>query len=136
VPKLICIAAALIDDPRGRVLLVRKRGTTFYMQAGGKIELGELAVEALLRELREELEFVPPVGNAVFLGTFHCQAANEPDHMLEAHLFHVRAAEEDFQIGAELDDVLWVEVDAADHLPLAPFTRDYVLPLARSLSRR
>ena len=34
----IRIAAGLIVDRAGRVLLVRKRGTKTFMQAGGKIE--------------------------------------------------------------------------------------------------
>jgi hypothetical protein len=34
----IRIAAALIDDGAGRILLVRKFGTEWFMQAGGKIE--------------------------------------------------------------------------------------------------
>jgi 8-oxo-dGTP pyrophosphatase MutT (NUDIX family) len=37
----IRIAAALIDDDSGRMLLVRKAGTPWFMQAGGKIEPGE-----------------------------------------------------------------------------------------------
>ena len=133
---LICIAAALIDDGQGRVLLVRKRDTSVYMQAGGKLEPGELPVEALRRELAEELDFVPPLAEPEFLGTFHCQAANEPDHMLEAHLFHVRATQADIRIGAELNDAVWVPIEYADQLSLAPFTRDHVLPLARSISSR
>lgn len=133
---LICIAAALIDDGQGRLLLVRKRNTSAYMQAGGKLEPGELPVEALRRELSEELDFVPKLAQPEFLGTFHCQAANEPDHMLEAHLFHVRATEGDFRIGAELNDAIWVPIESAGQLPLASFTRDHVLPLARSISSR
>jgi len=38
---LIRIAAALIDDGRGRTFLVRKAGTSWFMQAGGKIEVRE-----------------------------------------------------------------------------------------------
>jgi 8-oxo-dGTP pyrophosphatase MutT (NUDIX family) len=49
----IRIAAGLIVDHAGRVLLVRKRGTQTFMQAGGKIEPHESPVEALARELEE-----------------------------------------------------------------------------------
>ena len=51
----IRIAASLIVNSAGRVLLVRKRGTTAFMQAGGKIEPHESAAQALTRELEEEL---------------------------------------------------------------------------------
>ncbi|MFV2946081.1 NUDIX domain-containing protein [Pseudomonas japonica] len=53
--KTIRIAAALLIDPQGQTLLVRKRGTLAFMQPGGKIEADELPVKALARELFEEL---------------------------------------------------------------------------------
>jgi 8-oxo-dGTP pyrophosphatase MutT (NUDIX family) len=37
----IKVVAALISDDAGRVLLVRKRGTTAFMQPGGKRDAGE-----------------------------------------------------------------------------------------------
>jgi len=43
----IRIAAALLTDARGRLLLVRKRGTAWFMQPGGKIEPGEQPFDAL-----------------------------------------------------------------------------------------
>ena len=57
--KLVRIAADLIEDGTGRILLVRKAGTHAFMQAGGKIEPGETPVAALIRELDEEGEIVP-----------------------------------------------------------------------------
>lgn len=36
--KMIYIAAACITDPLNRLLVVRKKGTTTFMQPGGKIE--------------------------------------------------------------------------------------------------
>jgi 8-oxo-dGTP diphosphatase len=47
--RTIRIAAALIDDDMGRLLLVRKVGTQWFMQAGGKIEEGESPLSALKR---------------------------------------------------------------------------------------
>lgn len=54
---MIIIAAAIITDSQGRCLLVRKRGTEYFMQPGGKPEIGETPHAALIRELEEELNF-------------------------------------------------------------------------------
>jgi len=51
----IRIVAALIRDHAGRVLLVRKRGTTAFMQPGGKRDPGEDDMMALAREIAAEL---------------------------------------------------------------------------------
>lgn len=131
--KLISIAAALIDDEKARVFLVRKRGTAAFMQAGGKIDVGETPYQALARELTEELNFTPTEAEVRFLGTFSCPAANEPDHLLEAHLFHIRTHDREFAVAAELEEGIWIEIEDADELRLAPFTRDHVLPLARTM---
>lgn len=131
--RTIRIAAALIDDPSGRLMLVRKAGTRAFMQPGGKIEPAEDAWSALRRELREEialeLEREPP-----HLGCFSAPAANEAGCMVEAELFHVRAAHRPV-IAGEIEEAIWVHPCDAAGLDLAPLTRDHVLPLARRLAR-
>jgi 8-oxo-dGTP pyrophosphatase MutT (NUDIX family) len=133
-PNRIIIAAALIGDGDGQLLLVRKRGTAALMQAGGKLDPGETPFQALARELEEELGYRPAQAEVSFLGTFSAEAANEPDHFLEAHLFHLRAAGGQFRIAAELEEAVWVSIEEAAALHLAPFTREHVLPIARLLS--
>ncbi|MCP4617791.1 MAG: NUDIX domain-containing protein [Bradyrhizobium sp.] len=80
----IRIAAALIDDGAGRMLLVRKAGSRAYMQAGGKIEPGEAPLDALRRELAEEIGL--EIADAPWLGRFQAPAANEPGRIVEAEL--------------------------------------------------
>jgi len=132
-PSLLRIAAALIDNDTGELFLVRKRGTIAFMQAGGKIDDGESPLQALLRELAEELQFTPTANEPKFLGTFSSVAANEPDHLLEAHLFHLRAANQQLDAAAELEEAVWVSIETAQRMHLAPFTREHVLPLAGML---
>jgi 8-oxo-dGTP diphosphatase len=126
----IRIAAALIDDGAGNMLLVRKAGTTAYMQAGGKIEPGETPIEALRRELAEEIGLA--ITDACALGRFEAPAANEPGRVVEAELFHLTAPH-DPAIAAEIEEAIWVEIARAGDLPLAPMTREHVLPIALAL---
>ncbi|MFG6176918.1 NUDIX domain-containing protein [Halomonas sp. THAF12] len=121
------IAAALIEDAEGRLLLVRKRGTTAFMQAGGKLEPGESPAAALARELEEELGRPPT--RLEPLGEFTAPAANEPGHELRAHLFRAEL-EGPLQAAAEIAELRWVTPAEALALPLAPLTRDRVLPRA------
>lgn len=130
--KTIRIAAALLIDPQGRTLLVRKRGTQAFMQPGGKIDAGESPQAALVRELHEELGLRLDPTQAVYLGQFSAPAANEPGFEVQAELFRVDSAE-DVAPAAEIEEVVWLAVDQAQDLELAPLTRDLILPLYRQV---
>nr|WP_163501852.1 NUDIX domain-containing protein [Halomonas socia] len=119
------IAAAIIVDDAGRLLLVRKRDTQAFMQAGGKIEPGETAAAALVRELHEELAQRP--GRLVYVGEYQAPAANEPGQQIRAHLFRVNIAG-CVTPAAEIAELRWVTPHQALGLPLAPLTRNKVLP--------
>src|SRR5947207_13747538 len=82
----IKIVAALIRDDAGRVLLVRKRGTTAFMQPGGKRDPGEDDVAALSREIAEELGCRVLGASIRSLGEFDAVAANEPGLRVQASL--------------------------------------------------
>jgi 8-oxo-dGTP pyrophosphatase MutT (NUDIX family) len=125
---VVRIAAAVIRDDGGRFLLVRKRGTSAFMQAGGKIEAGEQPFAALRRELAEELDLAVEEGQARYLGRFAAEAANEPGHIVEADLFDLPPCGP-VTPGAEIEEVIWLVPSAPDLPPLAPLTRRHVLRL-------
>jgi 8-oxo-dGTP diphosphatase len=129
----IRIAAALITDNRGRVLLVRKHGTAAFMQPGGKIEPGEEALDALRRELQEEIGVASP--SAERIGRFTAVAANEPDRHVDADLFKVELSN-DVTIGSEIAEFRWIDPAEPGEIVLAPLTKMHVLPVALSLRRR
>jgi len=127
----IRIVAALIRDDAGRVLLVRKRGTTAFMQPGGKRDGDEDDIAALSREIAEELGCGVLASSIRSLGEFDAVAANEPGFRVQASLYGLDV------IGAiapsrEIDEAIWIDPAAPPDIVLAPLTRDHVLPLARA----
>jgi 8-oxo-dGTP pyrophosphatase MutT (NUDIX family) len=120
------IAAAVIRDAEGRLLLVRKHGTTAFMQPGGKIEPGEEPLAALLRELHEELGIVATKADARRLGRVEAEAANEPGHLVEAELFEVSFSG-GARPAAEIAELIWLEPAEPRPPPLAPLTRQHVI---------
>jgi 8-oxo-dGTP diphosphatase len=122
------IAAALLIGDDGRTLLVRKRGTLAFMQPGGKIEASEQPVEALIRELHEELGINIVRQQADYLGQFSAPAANEPGFEVRCELFRVQISE-DVEPAAEIEEVIWVDQKSHSTLNLAPLTRDHILPI-------
>jgi 8-oxo-dGTP pyrophosphatase MutT (NUDIX family) len=127
---VIRIAAAVIVDRHDRLLVVRKRGTTVFMQPGGKVNPGEIALEALQRELIEELGITVAASAIRALGRHTDEAANEPGHVVDAELFMV-SVEEEPQAAAEIDEIAWIHPATPGDIELAPLTRGAVLGLLR-----
>lgn len=125
--RVLRIAAAVMLDAEGRLLLVRKRGTEAFMQPGGKLEAGEDGATCLVRELAEELGMVVAVGVLAPLGRFSAPAANEPGFRVDCDVFRVPAPAS-IEVRAELAEARWVDRAALDEFAaagrLAPLTRD------------
>jgi 8-oxo-dGTP diphosphatase len=130
-PSLKISCAAIVGDD-GRTLLVRKTGTDFYMQPGGKIEPGETPLACLKRELMEELGVSFTEEQMRYLGNFAEIAANEPDIMLSADVYFIRHNVQPV-VSGEIAECIWLDpADARDDL--APLTKNVVLGLVRQHS--
>ncbi|PWD51663.1 DNA mismatch repair protein MutT [Serinibacter arcticus] len=128
----IVVAAGLLHDGAGRLLLVRKRGTTAFMQPGGKLDPGEAPDAALVREVAEELGIAVAPERLEPLGSFTADAANEADHHVLGHSYALllTPAEVDAVApAAEIAEAVWASVADARALPLAPLTADHLLAL-------
>lgn len=129
--QTIEIAAAIIVR-NGAMLVVRKQGSRYFMQPGGKLEPGEAPEAALCRELAEELAIALTPAALSPLGQRAERAANEPDSRVVAHLFAVRTSEEP-RIGAEIAEMAWLDLVRPPEVTLAPLSAGHVVPLARQL---
>ncbi|MXS75829.1 NUDIX hydrolase [Microbacterium sp. CSI-V] len=127
-PRLIHVSAAVITDGDGRLLLVRKAGTTAFMQPGGKPEPGETPAETLARELAEEVGLRVEPDTLEPLGSFTATAANEPGFAVVADVFRVDIGDQQPIPDAEIAELRWVTAATASGLQIAPLAREYFLP--------
>ncbi|MGU3499649.1 NUDIX hydrolase [Mycobacterium sp. C31M] len=130
VSPVIRIVAAVVLDDRNHVLVVRKRGTMAFMQPGGKLEPGETPLQALHREVGEELGVGIVEGSVRELGHHDAAAANEPGHRVAADLFLVEL-DGPPSPGAEIVEMAWVDPQEPGDRELAPLTLGAVLEFVR-----
>lgn len=128
----IVVSAVCVFDDAGRLLTVRKRGTTMFMHPGGKPEPGETAVQAAARELEEEVGIVIDPRRLRLMGVWIADAANEADTDIEATVFMAPGTWQAHP-SAEIAEIRWLDLagrEAGAPLPgdLAPLLTDHILP--------
>ncbi len=113
-------------DVEGRVLNVRKRGTSTLMLPGGKPEPGESPARTAAREFEEELGIELDEARLRFLGEFRAPAANEAGFEVVANVFehpYVGGVE----ARAEIEQLEWVD-PATVRPDMAPLNTEHVFP--------
>lgn len=131
VKNILKVSAVCIYDQDGRLLTIRKQGTTKFMHPGGKPELGESAAEAGARELSEEVGLHIAAADLELMGVWHGTAANEANTDIAATVFTAPGRWDAGAIrpAAEIAELRWMHLDtAAGFDDLAPLLTDYVLP--------
>lgn len=135
--RVIRVSAVVMRDGEGRVLNVRKRGTSMLMLPGGKHEADEDPRATAVREMHEELGITLDSGLLEPLGVFRAAAANEPGHVVEAVVFEhplVPGALE-CRPRAEIELAEWVD-PALPRDDMAPLNTEHVFPgLSREQTR-
>ena len=132
-PVLIPVAAGILRDPAGRILIAQRppggHVGGFWEFPGGKLHPDERPVQALARELREEL------GVAVEAATpFMTYRHEYPERIVELHVFLVERYSGEPR-GIEGQPLRWVtvaELASADLLeadePIAAALREQMPP--------
>ncbi|WP_207345757.1 NUDIX domain-containing protein [Arthrobacter sp. E3] len=130
--NVLRVSAVCVYDPAGRLLTVRKSGTSKFMHPGGKPEVGESAAEAGSRELAEEVGVHVLASELELMGVWTGTAANESNTDIEATVFTAPGswAADSVLPAAEIAELRWMAVDRGiDFDDLAPLLTEYVLPL-------
>lgn len=129
--KVVTVSAVVLRHPdTGDILAVRKRGTTTFMQPGGKPEPGESALDAAVRELREELQVELDPARMTLLGTFEAPAANESGWTVRGTVF-VHPPVPEIRPAAEIEEIRWVPETSEPAGDLAPLMMSRILPALR-----
>lgn len=128
----IKVAAVILRDETGKVLTVRKRGTSLFMFPGGKPEPDETFADAAVREAYEELGV--HLTSLAPYGSFTAPAANEEGATVEAEVFTAVLLDAPSP-AAEIEEIAWVDPDSP-HVALAPLLAEQVFPTLRPAVRK
>lgn len=109
-------------------LIARSHGKTFFIAPGGKLEEGETAQEALVRELDEELQVTVRAEDLTEFGTFHAAAAGKEDTQIRMDVFIVEKWEGEITPSSEIEEVMWINSHLPEGIELGSIFQHDVLP--------
>lgn len=119
-------AGVLIQD--GKFLITRSHGKDFFIAPGGKVESGESAPQALVRELKEELGIDATEANLKDFGSFYAPAAGSEDKVLQMDVFLVEKWDGEIAPASEVEEIRWIDSNPPADLTLGSIFQHDVLP--------
>lgn len=109
---------AWIEIQEERVLSTRSRGKAIYYLPGGKREAGETDSEALLREIREELDVELEPSSLQYIGTFLAQAHGHAKGIEVKMQCYTACYQGTLRASSEIEEVVWLSY--ADKAKVSP----------------
>lgn len=103
--KCVC----LVEETEDQILLVQVRHREKYYFPGGKIDEGETLLEAIQREIEEELQLHFSQDDFTYIGKVISEAYPQPNTLTELNGFKVNQSINwnDVQIDNEVTDIRW-----------------------------
>lgn len=117
-------AMAIVRD--NKLLVVRKNGSRYYLMPGGKPEKGESAVDALRRELREEISCSVDDTSLALLGHFE-DFTSDGKSRVAIDLFAGEIVGEP-KPSSEIEELKWISAADSINPFLTPIVKKQIMP--------
>jgi 8-oxo-dGTP pyrophosphatase MutT (NUDIX family) len=108
---------ALVHIQGKKLLSVKNRGKDKFYPPGGKREIGESDVQALTREIKEELNVDILEDTLKFMDVFEGQAHGKPEGVMVKLTCYMGDFKGDIKINEELEDITYLGYEDREQFP-------------------
>lgn len=126
-------AAGVIIKDR-KILVVKSNRNDYFIAPGGKIEIGESPQQALIRELKEELQIVVSDFDLFEFGTFTHPAAGKNDKIVCMEVFIVKNWIGDINPDHEIIQTLWLSSIDPNNIEVGSVIKHEIIPRLKASS--
>ncbi|MGH3766508.1 MAG: NUDIX hydrolase [Pseudonocardiaceae bacterium] len=124
--SIVVAVTAFVQDPAGRLLMIRRTDNDLYAIPGGGQEVGETIAQTVVREVSEETGITVDIMGliGVYSNPAHVIAFSDGEVRQEFSLcFRARPIEGELRTSSESKEVRWVEPVELDDLNIHPSIR-------------
>jgi 8-oxo-dGTP pyrophosphatase MutT (NUDIX family) len=127
--KTIYKAGGVIVRDR-KFLATRSFGKNFFIAPGGKLEQEETPIQALARELAEEVQIEIDIDSLEHLGTFEAEAIGQEDVRLVMDVYMINDFNDDPIPSSEIEEIRWINTQTQD-IVLGSIFEHEIMPLLK-----
>lgn len=120
-------ASGIILQDR-KVLTERSVGREYFIHPGGKIEAGETAKQAVIRELKEEFCIDVREEDLELFDTNSAPAANSPEVNVHMEVFLVKKWQGKIIAASEVQEVRWLTSDVPKDIKIGSIMEHETIP--------
>lgn len=124
-------AAGLIIENR-EVVLTRSKGKDVFVPPGGKLEGSESQVQALIRELEEELGIVVTEADLEFIGNYYAEAAGGSGKSLKMGAWRVKRYVGVISPQSEIEEIVRVSSDLPEGMEVGSIFEHNIVPYLKN----
>lgn len=126
------IGGILIKDKK--LLVSRSKNKDIFIAPGGKVEKDELPKNALIRELKEELQIDIKKDNLKEFGTFYAPAAGNESSMLRMDVFIVEDWTGEIVPSREVEEIRWIDSNYPKKMKVGSIFEHKVIPKLKQIN--
>lgn len=120
----------MILNSKNEILLVRKKGSSYFQLPGGKIKKNETLFQTLYRELIEEINLKIEETNCIFLGKHTTEAVNEKKTLVFGNLFEIiKTNVENIKKQNEIEETVWLNLSNYKNYKWAHLAEEFIQPI-------
>jgi 8-oxo-dGTP diphosphatase len=123
-------AAGVIIKDR-KALVEKSKTKEFFLAPGGKIEKGETPKQALVRELKEEVDIDVFEDDLEVFGTFYDKAAGQEHLIMREEVFLVKKWQGEPRANSEVEKIAWINSKIPADMKLGSTFTEKIIPLLK-----
>ncbi len=125
-PDIYKAAGIIVRDRK--LLHEHSYGKPAFIAPGGKIEPGETAAQALVRELKEECSIDVAEADLEPFGTFSAEAAGQPGRQVHMQVFMVKKWQGEIKPAAEVQELRWFDSNLPTDIEIGSISAHEIIP--------